>query len=854
MRLFMYCLSLSILGCSGEKEDGVSDTTDTTDTSDTSDTSDTTDTADTGDTVEPPCPVSMNFLSGETLQPSVIRLFFTLEDCNGLGVTGKTEEDFVVSEDGTEISIFESSQQLIPSSLAYDIKTLLLLDMSGSIVQSGNLPQLQAAARQFVGSVSGSQSVGVFAFDGAQQLYEIVDFTNDSAVLEAGIDGLTDYVVQDNSTNLNGAVIYALDELALQESVSTSTYFQGSLVVFTDGTDQAGWNTNAEAVDAVTASSYTIYGVGLGGEVDQAHLAAIGEDGSWTASNVDELSSTFEELSSAIISRAESLYILAYCSPKRNGEHVLDLELVDEGLSLSYTFDATGFESGCNAEDFVDSDLDGFRPYDGDCDDNDPTVYPGAAEICDNIDNDCDSQIDEGLTQTYYADSDSDGYGNPAVSQSSCGQPSGYVTNAGDCDDTEPMAWSNAIEQCDSIDNDCDGQVDEDVTYANYYTDSDGDGYGLDSTAVYACLQPSNTILLGGDCDDTNPNLSPGEPEVCDYIDNDCDNQIDEGALTTYYLDNDGDGFGTSSSSVQSCSQPSGYVSNADDCDDGDITLNNNCFGSLGLGNGETLEMVLIPAGTDPLGRYTLSNDFYLMTTEVTQGMFQQVMGYDSRTGQSTTYGDGADFPAYYSSWHMAAAFANAVTQRHNTVNGTSLQNCYSCSGSGTSVSCSEVGDPYQCTGYVLPTEAEWEYAARSGTTSDFWTGDGSSLGGAYSAEACNGTETIQDGVSNPLIGDYAWYCGNNSPTGVKSVAQKLPNGFGLYDMHGNLYEWTTDWTGCFFPQASTDPYCGSADSYRVGRGGGWGSGPVGIRASDRSSSVPADRFYIIGFRLGLHP
>ena len=144
-----------------------------------------------------------------------------------------------------------------------------------------------------------------------------------------------------------------------------------------------------------------------------------------------------------------------------------------------------------------------------------------------------------------------------------------------------------------------------------------------------------------------------------------------------------------------------------------------NCDMALDLGNGVVMDLNLIPAGTEPLGRYTLTRDFYLMTTEVTQGMFQQVMGYDSRIGKSTGYGDGVDFPAYYVNWYMAAAFANAVTQRHNTVNGESLQNCYSCSGSGTAVICSEVGDPYQCTGYVLPTDAEWEYAVRSGTTSD---------------------------------------------------------------------------------------------------------------------------------------
>ena len=112
------------------------------------------------------------------------------------------------------------------------------------------------------------------------------------------------------------------------------------------------------------------------------------------------------------------------------------------------------------------------------------------------------------------------------------------------------------------------------------------------------------------------------------------------------------------------------------------------CDEFLDLGNGVVMDLNLIPAGTDPLERYTLSRDFYLMTTEVTQEMFQQVMGYDSRTGYTQyNYGTGADFATYYANWHMAAAFANAVTQRHNTVNGTSLQDCYSCSGSGTGVS-----------------------------------------------------------------------------------------------------------------------------------------------------------------------
>tara|TARA_B110000037_G_C16881393_1_gene408143 strand:+ start:63 stop:560 length:498 start_codon:yes stop_codon:yes gene_type:complete len=159
--------------------------------------------------------------------------------------------------------------------------------------------------------------------------------------------------------------------------------------------------------------------------------------------------------------------------------------------------------------------------------------------------------------------------------------------------------------------------------------------------------------------------------------------------------------------------------------------------------------------------------------------------------------------------------------------------------------------DPYLCDGYSLPTEAEWEVAARSGTTSEFWTGDGSALGGDYSTDDCNISVTIQDGNKNPTLSDYAWFCGNQStPTyGSKEVATKLPNGVGLYDMQGNLWEWTADWYGCTYPQ-SGGTWCGTIASNYVMRGGYWDDSPQNMRASFRNSSSPSTRSYDIGFRI----
>jgi len=190
----------------------------------------------------------------------------------------------------------------------------------------------------------------------------------------------------------------------------------------------------------------------------------------------------------------------------------------------------------------VDEDADGFD-VDSDCDDTNADVYPDAEEICDGIDNDCDNVVDEGVTLSFYSDSDGDGYGNAENEASGCEAPSGYVDDATDCDDTNETVNPGETEVCDGSDNDCDEEIDEEQADTDGDgicddldaedcdgLDNDGDGsvdedYDLDGDGYTEC----GSETAEADCDDDNDEVSPGTTETLDNaVDDDCDGMIDE--------------------------------------------------------------------------------------------------------------------------------------------------------------------------------------------------------------------------------------------------------------------------------------------------------------------------------------
>ena len=252
-------------------------------------------------------------------------------------------------------------------------------------------------------------------------------------------------------------------------------------------------------------------------------------------------------------------------------------------------------------------------------------------------------------------------------------------------------------------------------------------------------------------------------------------------------------------------------------------------------------------ADEQPVHTVTFSRDFWMDTTEVTQGEFSRVMSAAhaefAAPDWNEPYGVGARVPAYLVEWGDAVLYCNA----RSTAEG--LDPVYSYTGilgtPGNGCELEGVTADLTKSGYRLPTEAEWEFAARAGTAFDFSWGKNAS---AYPQSADDSTEI----GANAVWAGNSWNLGSeDSRFGMQTVASKAPNAFGLYDMHGNAWEWCHDWySGSYYGSSpSADPSGPVSGDWHTLRGGSWGNETPHLRASNRSFSTPDYLFNFIGFR-----
>jgi Putative metal-binding motif/Receptor L domain len=233
----------------------------------------------------------------------------------------------------------------------------------------------------------------------------------------------------------------------------------------------------------------------------------------------------------------------------------------DEGVSINMYEDKDHDGHGDDEVGTVKSCAGavGYAVIDGDCDDDDPEVFLGQFEICDDKDNNCDGQADEVRELApWYKDTDSDGYGDPeSTPVLSCYRIPGRVLSQNDCNDGAKTVNPNATEICDGQDNDCSGRADFKLAGNNNFEDDDEDG-------------AADADCGGSDCNDSDSRTSEGAQEVCDRIDNDCDGEVDEQTVQNiWYIDEDGDGWGVViGSALASCDPIAERASQFGDCDD----------------------------------------------------------------------------------------------------------------------------------------------------------------------------------------------------------------------------------------------------------------------------------------------
>lgn len=290
-------------------------------------------------------------VNSEEKKPNNVWVFFTVEKGDE-PVPGLEAEDFKIYEDGELVSRFESQQTIQNPEVAAVMYTLLLLDVSGSITDSGQIDPLVDSAQMFTQRVGKTQKVGIYAFDGSEKLYPVVPFTETEGAVKGGLEGLRSFKPKDPSTNLHGAVVHGLQVLKEGLDKEKKPLKFGTLVVFSDGADRAARVSREELAEELGKEEYEHFdrfaiGIGDPEELASARLSEIGRDGTEEGNDQAKVKEAFERIASKIEAHSKRFYLLSYCTPARKGQHVVrievDTEKVDGKGFLEYTFDADGF-------------------------------------------------------------------------------------------------------------------------------------------------------------------------------------------------------------------------------------------------------------------------------------------------------------------------------------------------------------------------------------------------------------------------------------------------------------------------------------------------------------------------------
>jgi formylglycine-generating enzyme required for sulfatase activity len=583
-------------------------------------------------------------------------------------------------------------------------------------------------------------------------------------------------------------------------------------IVDCDDTDEDNWNTCATCVDADGDNWFA----GCG-----AYTTRNGPDCS------DANANAWDTCATCLDTDADSWFVGCNQYATVNGPDCLDTNAnAWDTCATCLDTDTDSWFVGCNQYATVDGP---------DCDDNVATGG-GCHNTC----------------ADFYQDGDADGYGTN-ISLNRCTAPAGYVSNQTDCNDANGNAWDTCATCVDADSDgwylhcnqyvtvsgpDCDDSVATGVgchnTCANFYQDADTDSFG-NNVPINLCAAPAGYVTNHTDCDDANANAwntcatcvdadSDGWHLLCNAYAGlngpDCsDSNPNTWDTCATCLDTDADGSYIDCNAYTTIDGP--------DCDNANEhiypgapelcdAIDNECPGDVGFGRVDEGCMALISSGCFDMGdnfnegfsdelpvhNVCITSDYYMEVHEVTNAEYAACVtaGECSAPESSASYTRGSyydnaaynDFPVIYVSWNQATDYCAWAGKR-------------------------------------LPTEAEWEYAARGGLADQRYPWGDSIVG---------------------TDANY-WNSGDAWDNDTSQVEFYAANGYGLYDMAGNVWEWVNDWyhSDYYGVSPTNDPTGPVSGAYRVLRGGYWDGGSSYLRVAGRDFFTPTYRLDTIGFR-----
>jgi hypothetical protein len=290
-------------------------------------------------------------IAAASQRPANVAIYVDVHDPSGNAVANLEEKNFRIYEDGKLLPPTKAKRVLLEPKNVGARFVQVLVDLSGPVVDSEDLPDLAATVGKFVDALADKQEVAVSVFDGNDEVAPFLGFGASADQIPGLVDGIRKFRPRTRNTNWNGAVFQGVHTLEEKLSESTVPQKSAALVIFTDRGTDLSHSVGVETVrQKVKDSPVQIYVIAVGEKVNTPEVNIVGRNGVFTSDNLKAYKRGFDEVAKKLTADIDGRYVFSYCSPKRKGDHKAEIEIVSPAGQgkVTYKFNAAGFKSGCS--------------------------------------------------------------------------------------------------------------------------------------------------------------------------------------------------------------------------------------------------------------------------------------------------------------------------------------------------------------------------------------------------------------------------------------------------------------------------------------------------------------------------